>query len=61
MPPELEAALAAVALAFPGLVFIAPKFEAPNCNAFSGGGPDLTNAGNTAVAQTIAEYFSTLQ
>ena len=38
---------------FPNLVFVAPKFEAPNCAAFSGGEPHLTTAGNTAVAKLI--------
>jgi hypothetical protein len=60
IPPELDAALAAAAVQFPNLVFVAPKFEAPNCAAFSGGGPHLTTAGNTAVAKTIAAYFANL-
>jgi hypothetical protein len=61
IPPELDNALAAVAVAFPGLVFVAPKFEAASCSAFSGGGPHLTTAGNTAVASDIATYFATIQ
>src|SRR5262245_17632174 len=58
IPPELDAALAAAAAQFPNFVFVAPKFEAPNCAAFSGGGPHLTTAGNTAVARMIASYFA---
>jgi hypothetical protein len=61
IPPELDAALAAAATQFPNLVFVAPKFEAPNCAAFSGGGPHLTTTGNTAVAATIGAYFANLQ
>ena len=61
IPPELDGALAAVATQFPGFVFVAPKFEAPNCAAFSGGGPHLTTAGNTAVAKNIGAYFATVQ
>jgi hypothetical protein len=61
LPPELDAALAATATKHPGLVFVAPKFEAPNCAAFSGGGPHLTTAGNTAVAKDIAAHFDDLQ
>jgi hypothetical protein len=61
MPPELDAALAAVAAKHTGLVFVAPKFEAPNCAAFSGGGPHLTTAGNTAVAKDIAAHFDDFQ
>lgn len=59
--PELDAALAAAATRFPNLVYVAPKFEAPNCAAFSGGGPHLTTAGNTAVAKTISAAFVNLQ
>jgi hypothetical protein len=58
MPAELDGAFAAVAAKFPGLVFAAPKFEAPSCEAFRGGGPHLTPAGNAAVARTIGEYFA---
>jgi hypothetical protein len=61
IPPELDGALAAAATQFPGLVFVAPKFEAPNCAAFSGGGPHLTTAGNTAMAAMIGAYFATIQ
>lgn len=61
LPAELDAALAAVASKHPGLVYVAPKFEAPNCAAFSGGGPHLTQQGNATVAQTIATHFGDLQ
>ncbi|HET6148829.1 MAG TPA: hypothetical protein VFH68_14930 [Polyangia bacterium] len=61
IPPELDGALAAAATQFPGLVFVAPRFEAPSCAAFSGGGPHLTSAGNAAVASMIGAYFATIQ
>ncbi len=61
IPPELDGALAAAAVQFPNFVFVAPKFEAPDCAAFSGGGPHLTTAGNTAVAKNIGAYFATIQ
>jgi hypothetical protein len=61
IPPELDAALAASAAKQPGLVFVAPKFEAANCAAFNGGGPHLTTPGNTAVAKDIAAHFVDLQ
>src|SRR5262252_603696 len=61
IPPELDAALAAAATNSPNFVFVAPKFEAPNCAAFSGGGPHLTTAGNTAVAKMISAAFVNLQ
>jgi hypothetical protein len=61
MPPALDAAIAAVASRNPGLVFAGPKFEAPNCAAFSGGGPHLTTAGNMNMAKMISAYFAPLQ
>ena len=61
IPPALDAALAAAATQFPNLVFVAPKFEASNCAAFSAGGPHLTAAGNTAVARVIGAAFVGLQ
>jgi hypothetical protein len=61
IPPELDAALAASAAKQPGLVFVAPKFEAASCAAFNGGGPHLTTPGNTAVANDIAAHFAALQ
>jgi hypothetical protein len=59
MPAALDAALAAVAGRFPGLVDVGPKFEATSCADFSGGGPHLTTAGNTKAAATISAYFAT--
>ena len=56
MPQEFDAALAAVAAKFPGLVFVGPKIEAPSCAAFDGGGPHLTKEGNAEVAKAIAAY-----
>jgi hypothetical protein len=57
MPAEFDAGLAAVAAKFPGFVFFGPKVEASSCDAFQGGGPHLTKAGNAEVARKIAEYF----
>jgi hypothetical protein len=61
MPAELDAALSAVAAHFPNLVFVAPRFEAPACSVFRGGGPHLTRAGNADMAKQIAAYFATVQ
>ncbi len=61
MPAELDAGLAAAAAKFPNLVFVAPKFEAPSCAAFNGGGPHLTKAGNAEVARSISAYFAAAQ
>jgi hypothetical protein len=57
MPQEFDAALAAVAAKFRGLVFVGPKIESPSCAAFVGGGPHLTKEGNAEVAKAIAAYF----
>jgi hypothetical protein len=57
MPQEFDAALAGVAAKFPGLVFVGPKVEAPNCASFVGGGPHLTKDGNAEVAKAIAGHF----
>jgi hypothetical protein len=61
LPAALDAAIAAVAARMPGFVFAGPKFEAPNCAAFSGGGPHLTSAGNMNMARMIATYFAATQ
>jgi hypothetical protein len=61
MPPALDAAMVQVAAQFPNFVFVAPKFEAPNCAAFSGGGPHLTTQGNMMIAPTLSAYFATTQ
>jgi len=61
MPPELDDAFAAVAAKSSGLVFVAPKFEVPSCEAFRGGGPHLTAMGNAEVAKAIGTYFATVQ
>jgi hypothetical protein len=61
VPPEQDAALAEVAVAFPGFVFVGPKVEAHACSDFQGGGPHLTAAGNTANVAAFSEYFAKAQ
>jgi hypothetical protein len=61
VPPELDAALAATATKMPSFVFVAPKFEAPSCSIYTGGGPDVTPAGSATMAKMIAAYFVNLQ
>jgi hypothetical protein len=61
VPPELDAALAATATKMPGFVFVAPKFEAPSCSIYTGGGPDVTPAGSAIMAKMISAYFVNLQ
>ena len=57
VPPEQDAAMADVAAAFPGFVFVGPKVEAHACSEFQGGGPHLTAAGNMANVSVLADYF----
>jgi hypothetical protein len=57
VPPEQDAAMADVAAAFPGFVFVGPKVEAHSCSEFQGGGPHLTAAGNMANMPVLANYF----
>jgi hypothetical protein len=61
VPPEQDAAMADVAAAFPGFVFVGPKVEAHACSEFQGGGPHLTAAGNMANMPVLANYFVTVQ
>jgi hypothetical protein len=61
VPPELDAALAATATKMPSFVFVAPKFEAPSCSIYTGGGPDVTPAGSATMTKMIAAYFVNLQ
>ncbi len=62
IPAELDAAIAAVAAESPELVYVAPKFEAPDCTAFADGtGPHLVEPGASAIATEIGDYFANLQ
>ena len=61
VPPEQDAALADVAAAFPGFVFVGPEVEAHSCSEFQGGGPHLTTAGNMANMPVLANYFVQMQ
>jgi hypothetical protein len=59
--PEMKAAMDEVAAAFPGFVFLSPRWEARSCSDFNGGGPHLTTAGNMAAAGPAAAYFAKTQ
>jgi hypothetical protein len=61
VPPEQDAAMADVAAAFPGFVFVGPKVQAHACSEFQGGGPHLTAAGNMANVSVLANYFVQVQ
>jgi len=61
VPPEQDAAMADVAAAFPGFVFVGPKVQAHACSEFQGGGPHLTTAGNMANVSAFSDYFVQVQ
>jgi hypothetical protein len=61
VPPEQDAAMADVAAAFPGFVFVGPKVVAHSCSEFQGGGPHLTAAGNMANVAVLSDYFVQVQ
>jgi len=56
--PAEDEAITMVAAMNPGLVTISPKFEALNCNEFSGNPPHPSAAGGAAWAKRIADYYN---
>jgi hypothetical protein len=56
--PFIDEASATVAGKHPGLVEIAPKFYAPNCNVFTGGGPHFTDQGKQTIAKVYSDYYA---
>src|SRR5262245_47477833 len=57
VPPFVDEAMATVSASFPGLVYPAPKFEAPSCDAFKKGGPHFTPEGAAAMAKVLAAHY----
>jgi hypothetical protein len=55
--PAEDAAIEIVAKENPGLVTIAPKFQATGCDEFSGNPPHPSAAGGAAWAKRIAEHY----
>jgi hypothetical protein len=58
IPAPLDEALVQVAAKFPGLVSVAPKFEASACSDFEGTGPHLTAAGDAKIAKLIGAHYA---
>ncbi len=56
--PYIDEAMANVAAAFPDLVVVAPKFEAPNCDVFVLGGPHFTPDGAAVLGQIFGAYYN---
>jgi hypothetical protein len=55
--PAQDDAMAMVAAANPGLVVVAPQFEAKTCNEFSSNPPHPSPTGMTAWAKMMADYY----
>jgi hypothetical protein len=55
--PILDEAQTKVAAAFPKLVTVGPKFEAPSCEVFTKGGPHYTPEGMAKAANVYASHY----
>lgn len=55
--PAQDQAMAMAAAANPGLVVVAPKFEAKTCSEYSSNPPHPTAAGATAWATMLGDYY----
>jgi hypothetical protein len=56
--PFIDEAIVTVAAKYPGLVEIAPKFFAPSCAVFTGGGPHFTDTGKQTIAKLYSDYYA---
>lgn len=56
--PFIDEAIQVVATGSKLLVHAAPKFHAPSCAVFAGGGPHFTAAGRMAIAKLYGEHYS---
>jgi hypothetical protein len=56
--PFIDTAIQTVVANHPKLVRAAPKFYAPSCDVFTGGGPHFTDAGKTTIAKVYGDSYS---
>jgi hypothetical protein len=56
--PEVDAAIAKVVAAYPGLVTPGPKIETPTCGVFVKGGPHYSPEGMAEVGKLYAAHYS---
>ncbi|MFL5303963.1 MAG: hypothetical protein ACJ8F1_02070 [Polyangia bacterium] len=56
--PFIDTAIQTVVANHPQLVRAAPKFYAPSCDVFTGGGPHLTAAGKSVVAKIYGDSYA---
>jgi hypothetical protein len=58
VPPNQDMAYEKIAAMYPGLVFVAPKWEVPSCADFGGNPPHFSGTGATNAAKQIATYYN---
>jgi hypothetical protein len=56
--PEQDMAYEKVAAMYPGLVYVAPKWEVSSCADFGGNPPHFSGSGATKAAKQIADYYN---
>ena len=56
--PEQDMAYEKVAAMYPGLVYVAPKWQVSSCADFGGNPPHFSGSGATKAAQQIADYYN---
>jgi hypothetical protein len=54
----IDEAISNVVAAYPGFVFAAPKFYAPNCDVFSFGGPHFSTEGLDVIAKLYSDCYA---
>jgi hypothetical protein len=56
--PEQDMAYEKIAAMYPGLVYVAPRWEVRSCADFGGNPPHFSTAGAQAAAKQIADYYN---
>jgi hypothetical protein len=56
--PEQDMAYEIVAAKYPGLVYVAPKWEVSSCADFGGNPPHFSGSGAMKAAKQIADYYN---
>jgi hypothetical protein len=56
--PEQDMAYEKVAAMYPGLVYVAPKWEVSSCADFGGNPPHFSSSGAAKAAKQIADYYN---
>jgi hypothetical protein len=56
--PEQDMAYEMIAAKYPGLVYVAPKWEVSSCADFGGNPPHFSSSGAMKAAKQIADYYN---